>query len=106
MDRFKHIKSFAATFEGEVDPGTRKFYKQAKVPIEWSGNFDVPSYQIRMETVDSIAIHLPMHRAEDFENWCSDQYFENYELRKQHEVLQKAYDKYLMLAELMRAQHD
>lgn len=104
MAQYNEIKRFIALFEGSVIESDKKFYKQAKIPVSLYNDLD--SYQIRLETVDSIAMHIPLHRVKDFNDWLNDQYFENYRLRKQHEVLEKAYSRYLMLAELLREPHD
>ncbi len=96
------IQRLVSLFEGNVTTDEKKFYKQSEVSID---NFD-NAYQIRMETVGSISIHIPEHRINDFKNFISDTYFENYYLRKRHEAVQKAYDKYLMLIALIKEHHD
>ncbi len=97
------IERIAHLFEGSITTNEKQFYKQNQIPVLDDFN---NAYQLRMETVGSISIHIPEHRINDFRTVISDIYFENYRLRKSHEAIQKAYDKYLMLISLIKEHHD
>lgn len=104
MEVPKEIVDFVALFEGRAIPGDKKFYRQEKLPM-FDG--DTNPYQVQMTTVESIRIDIPTHRVKEFNDWVSDQaMFENWKIRKSNPAVQKAYDKYLMLIELLRKQHD
>lgn len=102
MEIPKDLNRLVALLEGQVDISDKRFYRQAKYPLELD---DTNFYQIRMETVGSICIHIPEHRIKEFNDLISDRFFENYQIRKENIAVQKAYEKYQMLLELVRNNH-
>ena len=104
----KPLENFIKAFDGYVEPSQRKFHRPSRVETEWyNSDMDVfESYQIRMETVDGVAIHIPIHKLEDFVGSIPEQHWKEMQIRMQVPAVKLAYERYRMLLKMCGGDFD
>lgn len=96
------LSDLARYFDAYIEKSDRRFHKVHRVDQEWfvdpkSTATDQLSYQMRMEYVQGIAIHIPEHRVDDFLSALDERRFKEIELRDQYPAVKKAYEQYKMM---------
>lgn len=93
-------------FEAHVEHSDRKFNVMKRHPIEWyrdpadSTASDLNGYRHQVESVDAIAIHIPIHRVDDFLDCIDDSRIKEMEIRNSVPAVKKAYEQYRLLLKM------
>ena len=108
----KPLQQFCKHFEAIPEPSPKKFRRLTNHPIDWyvdnecETDFNIHSYQQRVEEVDAVALHIPIHKLEDFLSSIPEQHYIEMELRLQYPALKKAYEQYKLLLKMCGGDFD
>ena len=102
----KPLQQFCKHFEAVPEPSHKKFRRMVSHPVDWYSDndcdtdFNIHSYQHRVEEVDAVALHIPIHKLEEFLASIPEQHYIEMELRMQYPALKKAYEQYKLLLKM------
>lgn len=67
--------------------------------VNWS-DYNDPQVDYKTETVDAVAIHIPIHKLDDFLGSVSDRQYQEMEIRMNVPAVKIAYERYQMLLKM------
>ena len=108
----KLLQQFCKYFEAVPEPSQKKFQRITNHPVDWyvdhecDTDFNIHSYQRRVESVDAVALHIPIHKLEEFLAAIPEQHYKEMELRMQYPALKKAYEQYKLLLKMCGGDSD
>jgi hypothetical protein len=104
------LAKFCQAFEAHTEPSDRKFHRLSKVPVQfWTDakiHDEIFGYQPRIETVEGVAIHIPIHKLEDFVSVIDEQKYKEMHIRDNVPAVKKAYEQYRMLLKMCGGDYD
>ena len=107
-----HLHELSKHFEAYLEKSTRKFCRHKRHNIEWYTELDstdsdiAEGYEIRVETVDGVAIHIPDHRVDDFLSCIDERRVREMEVRNAVPAVKKAYEHYRLLLKMCGGAED
>ena len=108
----KPLEQFLKHFEGVARPSDQKFRRITNHPIDWyvdnecDTDFNIHSYQQRVEVVDGVALHIPIHKLEEFLASIPEEKYREMEIRMAVPAVKKAYEQYRMLLKMCGGDYD
>lgn len=106
------LNQFCKKFDIHVEHSNRKFQRVVNHPVDWyvdkycDTDFNIHSYQSRVENVDVIALHIPVNRLEELLTSIPEQYYKEMEIRTAVPAVKKAYENYRLLLKMCGGDHD
>jgi hypothetical protein len=91
------LAKFCQVFEAVLDRSDKKFYRRTM--MNWS-DYNNPQVDYKTETVDAVAIHIPIHKLDDFLSVVDEQQYKELEIRANVPAVKKAYENYLLLLKM------
>jgi hypothetical protein len=91
------LARFCEAFEAVPAPSDQKFHRRTMV--NWS-NYSDPRVDYVTETVDAVAIHIPIHKLDDFVSAIDEQKYYEMEIRNNVPAVKKAYENYQLLLKM------
>lgn len=91
------LQKFCEAFEAYPAPSDRKFYRRTMV--NWS-EYNDPKVDYVTETVDAVAIHIPIHKLDDFLSVVDEQRYKELAIRNNVPAVKLAYERYQMLLKM------
>ena len=92
------LAKFCETFEAVPGHSDKKFYRRTMV--NWSEYNVDPLVDYKTETVDAVAIHIPIHRLDEFVSAISERQYDEMTIRSKVPAVKKAYDQYQLLLKM------
>jgi len=94
LPRSESLEKLCRVFEAHAERSPRKFMKRTRLDYT---NYDDPNVHYTTEEIDAVAIHIPMHRIDEFINIVDEQRYKELYIRNEVPAVKKAYEQYRML---------
>ena len=91
------LAKFCEAFEAVPDRSDKRFYRRTM--MNWS-DYNNPQVDYKTETVDAVAIHIPIHKLDDFVSSFDEQKYKEMEIRANVPAVKLAYERYQMLLKM------
>lgn len=91
------LRRFCESFEAVPAPSDRTFYRRTMV--NWS-DFSDTQVDYKTETVDAVAIHIPIHKLDDFVSAIDEQKYKEMEIRDNVPAVKLAYERYQLMLKM------
>jgi hypothetical protein len=91
------LSKFCKAFDAVPDRSERKFYRRTK--LDWTDYSD-PHINYTTETVEAVAIHIPIYKLDDFVSSIDEQKYKEMEIRDNVPAVKKAYENYQLLLKM------
>jgi hypothetical protein len=91
------LSRFCNVFDAIPDRSDKKFYRRTM--MNWS-DYNDPRVDYKTETVDAVAIHIPIHKLDDFLSVVDERQYKELEIRANVPAVKKAYEHYLLLLKM------
>ena len=91
------LSKFCEAFEAYPAPSDRKFHRRTRLDFI---DYNNPNVNYTTETVDAVAIHIPIHKLDDFLNAVGERQYKEMEIRDNVPAVKKAYEHYQMLLKM------
>jgi hypothetical protein len=91
------LRRFCEAFEAVPTPSDRKFYRRTMV--NWS-DYNRPEIDYVTETVDGVAIHIPIHKLDEFVGAIDEQKYLEMEIRNNVPAVKLAYERYQLMLKM------
>lgn len=105
----KPLEQFCKYFDAIPEHSPRKFQRISNHPIDWydsNSDFNIHSYQRRVEEVDAVALHVPIHKLEDLLSAIPEVHYKEMEIRMAVPAVKKAYEHYKLLLKMCGGDYD
>ena len=103
MSHSKPLEAFCKAFEAYPEKSTRKFYRRTRLMYS---DYNDPNIHYNVEEVDAVAIHIPIHKLDDFLGIADEQKYRELEIRDQIPAVKKAYEHYKLLLKMCGGDFD
>ena len=98
------LRQFCQMYDAYPTTSDRRFYRRQV--LSWS-DYNDPNVHYHAEEVDGVAIHIPVHRLEDFISIAvNDRSLKELEIRTNVPAVKKAYEHYQMLLKMCGGDYD
>jgi hypothetical protein len=97
LPRSESLEKFCKVFDAHAERSPRQFYKASILDYT---DYNDPNVQYKTEVIDAVAIHIPMHRLDDFLNIVEEQQYREIFIRNEVPAVKKAYEQYRMLLKM------
>jgi hypothetical protein len=91
------LARFCEEFDAVPAPSDKKFYRRTM--INWS-DYNDPQVDYKTETVDAVAIHIPIYKLDDFVSAIDEQKYKEMEIRDNVPAVKLAYERYQLLLKM------
>jgi hypothetical protein len=91
------LRRFCEAFEAVPASSDKKFYRRTMV--NWSDYKD-PNVYYTEETVDAVAIHIPIYKLDDFVSAIDEQKYKEMEIRNNVPAVKLAYERYQLMLKM------
>ena len=91
------LAKFCEAFDAVPDRSDRKFYRREV--LSWS-DYNDPKVNYKTETVDAVAIHIPIYKLNDFLSVVDEQRYKELDIRNNVPAVKLAYERYQMLLKM------
>jgi hypothetical protein len=91
------LAKFCEAFEAVPAPSDKKIYR--RTTVNWS-EYNDPGVNYKTETVDVVAIHIPIYKLDDFVSAIDEQKYKEMEIRDNVPAVKIAYERYQMLLKM------
>ena len=91
------LRRFCEAFEAVPAPSDQKFYRRTMV--NWS-DYNDPQVDYKTETVDAVAIHIPIYKLDDFVSAIDEQKYKEMEIRDNVPAVKLAYERYRLMLKM------
>lgn len=97
------LQKFCEVFEAQPTPSDRKFHRRTRLDYT---DYNDPNVHYTTEVVDAVAIHIPIHKLDDFLSVVDEQKYKELEIRLQVPAVKKAYEQYRLLLKMCGGDYD
>jgi hypothetical protein len=94
LPRSESLEKLCRVFEAHADRSPRKFIKRTQLDYI---DYNDPNVHYSTEEIDAVAIHIPIHRIDEFLNIVDEQTYKELYIRNEVPAVKKAYEHYRML---------
>lgn len=94
LPRSESLEKLCRVFEAHADRSPRKFIKRTRLDYI---DYNDPNVHYTTEEIDAVAIHIPIHRIDEFLNIVDEQTYKELYIRNEVPAVKKAYEHYRML---------
>ena len=91
------LAKFCEAFDAVPSSSDRKFYRRTRV--NWADCND-PKIDYVTETVDAVAIHIPIYKLDDFVNAIDELKYKEMEIRDNVPAVKLAYERYQLMLKM------
>ena len=91
------LKRFCQAFEAIPERSEKRFHRRTMV--SWS-DYNDPRVDYVTETVDAVAIHIPIHKLDDFVSSIDEQKYKEMEIRNNVPAVKVAYERYQLMLKM------
>ena len=91
------LAKFCKAFDAVPSSSDRKFHRREI--MSWS-DYNDPNVHYKTETVDGVAIHIPIYKLDDFISTIDEQKYKEMEIRNNVPAVKLAYEHYQMLLKM------
>ena len=91
------LRRFCEAFEAVPASSDKKFYRRTMV--NWS-DYNDPRVDYVTEKVDAVAIHIPIHKLDDFVSAIDEQKYKEMEIRNNVPAVKLAYERYQLMLKM------
>ena len=93
----KSLKKFCQSFDAHVEPSERRFARSKR--LDYTDLKD-PNVYYTTETINSVAIHIPEDRIDDFISIVDEHKYIEMEIRNSVPAVKLAYERYQLLLKM------
>jgi hypothetical protein len=94
LPRSESLEKLCRVFEAHAERSPRKFIKRTRLDYI---DYNDPNVHYTTEEIDAVAIHIPIHRIDEFLNIVDEQTYKELYIRNEVPAVKKAYEHYRML---------
>jgi hypothetical protein len=94
LPRSESLEKLCRVFEAHAERSPRKFIKRTRLDHI---DYNDPNVHYTTEEIDAVAIHIPIHRIDEFLNIVDEQTYKELYIRNEVPAVKKAYEHYRML---------
>jgi hypothetical protein len=94
LPRSESLEKLCRVFEAHAERSSRKFIKRTRLDYI---DYNDPNVHYSTEEIDAVAIHIPIHRIDEFLNIVDEQTYKELYIRNEVPAVKKAYEHYRML---------
>jgi hypothetical protein len=94
LPRSESLEKLCRVFEAHAERSPRKFTKRTRLDYT---DYNDPNVHYTVEEIDAVAIHIPIHRVDEFLNIVDEQTYKELYIRNEVPAVKKAYEHYRML---------
>ena len=91
------LQDFCRAFEAHPEKSNRKFIKHTITDVV---DYNDPNVHYGVEEIEAVAIHIPLHRLDEFLNIVDEQKYKELSIRDKIPAVKKAYNHYKMLLKM------
>lgn len=91
------LRRFCETFDAHPEKSDRRFYRRTRLDYT---DYSDPNVQYATETVEAIAIHIPLYKLDDFLGVVDEQRYHEMAVRDNVPAVKKAYEHYKLLLKM------
>ena len=103
LPRSESLEKLCRVFEAHAERSPRKFVRHVK---QDHTDYNDPNVHYTVEEMDAVAIHIPIHRIDEFLNIVDEQRYRELEIRANVPAVKKAYEHYRMLLRMFGGDFD
>ena len=97
------LSNFCQAFDAIPERSDRKFYRRTRLDYI---DYNDPNVNYTTETVDAVAIHIPIYKLDDFLSVVDEQRYKELEIRDAVPAVKIAYERYKMLLKMCGGDYD
>ncbi len=91
------LKRFCQSFNAVTELSEKRFHR--RIMASWS-EYNDPNIDYKTETVEAVAIHIPIYKLDDFISSIDEQKYKEMEIRDNVPAVKKAYEQYRLLLKM------
>ena len=99
----KSLQDFCKAFEAVPERCDKRFYR--RTPLNYI-DYNDPNVHYTTETVEAVAIHIPIYKLDDFLSVVDEQRYKELHIRDNVPAVKKAYEHYQMLLKMCGGDYD
>jgi hypothetical protein len=99
----KSLQQFCEGFNAVPERSDKRFYRKQRLNFI---DYNNPDVEYKVETVEGVAIHIPIYKLEDFLSVVDEQRYKELTIRNQVPAVKKAYEHYKMLLRMCGGDYD
>ena len=93
----KPLQQFCEAFDAIPERSDKRFHRRQRLDFI---DYNNPDVQYKFETVEGVAIHIPIYKLDDFLSVVDEQKYKELEIRANVPAVKKAYEHYRMLLKM------
>lgn len=97
------LRNFCEAFEAISEHSHKKFQRRTR--LDWI-DYNNPNVNYTIETVEAVAIHIPIYKLDEFLSAIPEQHYKEMEIRTQVPAVKKAYEQYRLLLKMCGGNYD
>jgi hypothetical protein len=97
------LSKFCEVFDAHPERSERKFYRRFRLDYT---DYNDPNIHYKTETVDAVAIHIPIYKLDDFLGSVSERQYKEMEIRDNVPAVKLAYERYQILLKMCGGDFD
>lgn len=91
------LARFCQAFDAIPERSEKRFHRRTMV--NWS-DYNDPRIDYKTETVDAVAIHIPISKLDDFVSSIDEQKYKEMEIRNNVPAVKVAYERYQLMLKM------
>lgn len=91
------LAKFCEAFDAVPDRSDKRFVRRTRLDYI---DYNDPNVYYTTETVDAVAIHIPLYKLDDFVSTVSERQYKEMEIRDNVPAVKLAYERYQMLLKM------
>ncbi len=91
------LARFCEAFDAVPDRSDKRFYRRE---VMSRSDYNDPNVHYKTETVDAVAIHIPIYKLDDFVSTIDEQKYKEMEIRDNVPAVKLAYERYQLLLKM------
>jgi hypothetical protein len=99
----KQLRRFCETFDAVADRSDKRFYKRTLIDFK---DYTDPNVHYHTEIIEAVAIHIPIHKLDDFLGVVDEQRYKELQIRDSVPAVKKAYEQYRLLLKMCGGEFD
>ena len=97
------LQDFCKAFDAHPERSDRKFYRRSRIDYT---DYNDPNVHYKTETVEAVAIHIPIYKLDDFLSVVDEQRYKELDIRNNVPAVKLAYERYKLLLKMCGGDFD
>jgi hypothetical protein len=99
----KSLQDFCKAFDAIPERSDKRFHRRTRLDYT---DYDNPNVNYTTETVEAVAIHIPIYKLDDFLGVVDEQRYKELSIRDNVPAVKLAYEHYKMLLKMCGGDYD